>query len=227
MGNFNQGGIEMYLKVVIDRTGNTHMIKPGPELDVICPFCKSVNTYILAQDTTLFCNNCGKRLVTQVDDCEPEIEEEYSDEQISDFIRILKEGGSFYDRTDAITSLGRISRNNKKIGIIFNLLHKISISEPDLEVRGYAREALDKLGLKPVIAKPVTKPEIVVNEEKKLQNADLSPFKTYKIEDLPQETKKQISLLNENKTGTSVAPGSNGKNTYSMEDELLSLLNDI
>ncbi len=226
----------MYLKVVIDRTGNTHMIKPRPEVDVVCPFCKAVNTYILAQDSNLFCNCCGKRLVTQIDDGISDIEEEYSDEQISDFIRILKEGGSFYDRTDAITSLGRISRNNKRIGIIFNLLHKISISEPDLEVRGYAREALDKLGLKPVIARPaeVSKPQIstVANEEKKLKNADLSPFKTYKIEDLPEETKQQITLLKENKINgkSSVAPVSNGKNTkntYSMEDELLSLLNDI
>ena len=125
MEKFIEGGIEMYLKVVIDRMGNTHMIKPRPEMDVVCPFCKAVNTYILAQDSTLFCNYCGKRLVTQVNDGNPDIEEEYSDEQISDFIRILKEGGSFYDRTDAITSLGKISRNNKRIGIIFNLLHKI------------------------------------------------------------------------------------------------------
>ncbi|MEQ8221742.1 MAG: hypothetical protein ABRQ37_05530 [Candidatus Eremiobacterota bacterium] len=222
----------MYLKVVIDRTGNTHMTKPVPEMDVVCPFCKAVNTYILAQDSALFCNYCGKRLVTQVNDGNSEMEEEYSDEQISDFIRILKEGGSFYDRTDAITSLGKISRNNKRIGIIFNLLHKISISEPDPEVRGYAREALDKLGLKPVIARPVNKPDISthVNEEKTLKNAELSPFKTYKIEDLPEKTKQEILLLNENKTGPSVAPGNNGKstkNTYSMEDELLSLLNDI
>ncbi|MEQ8168776.1 MAG: hypothetical protein ABRQ38_07740 [Candidatus Eremiobacterota bacterium] len=224
----------MYLKVVIDRTGNTHMIKPEQELDFVCPFCKTVNTYILAHDSNLFCNYCGKRLVTQVNDGNSEREEEYSNEQISDFIRILKEGGSFYDRTDAITSLGKISRNNKRIGIIFNLLHKISISEPDPEVRGYAMEALDKLGLKPVIARPVTETEALshVNEEKVAKKAELSPFKTYKIEDLPDETRQQILLLNENKTNgkSSIAPGGNGKNTrntYSMEDELLSLLNDI
>lgn len=224
----------MYLKVVIDRTGNTQMVSPRSELDVVCPFCKTVNAYILAQDSNLFCNYCGKSLVTQVHNgnC-TRVAEEYSDEQISDFIRILKEGGSIYDRTDAITSLGRISRNNKRIGIIFNLLHKISISEPDFEVRGYARESLDKLGLKPVISRPGETIEVlnksVKNEEKRLKDTDVSPFKTYKIEELPEETKEKILLLNENKTSakSSIAPGSNGKNTYSMEDELLSLLNDI
>jgi hypothetical protein len=217
----------MYLKIVIDRTGNTQMVSPESELDVICPFCKTVNTYILSQDSNLFCNYCGKSIVTQVHNGNDAriVTEKYSDEQISDFIRILKEGGSFCDRTDAITSLGRISRNDKRIGIIFNLLHKISMSEPDFEVRGYASEALEKLGLKPVISSKSVK-----QEEKKTEERELSPFKTYKIEELPDETKRMISLLNENKTNgkSSVAPGSNGKNSRSsMEDDLLSLLNDI
>jgi transcription elongation factor Elf1 len=230
------------LKIVIDRVGNTRMVSPRPEMDFNCPFCKAINTYVFSQDAKLFCNNCGKLLVTRVDTGSESIEE-YSDEQISDFIRILKEGGSIYDRTDAITSLGKVSRNNKRIGIIINLLQNISISEPEYEVREYAKESLGKLRGIPVVSevasveKAVTKEKVVINEKNvintdKLKEVDKSPFKTYNIEELPAETKQKLLMLNENKTNGKTSNGKtsngNSKNSkFSMEDDLLSLLSDI
>jgi len=137
----------MYLKVVVDNSGNTDIVIPLPEFTMNCPYCRTVHTYISGYHTDFFCDFCGKMLVTKIKNISnvKNLSEEYSDEEITEFMRICREGGSLCERNDAVVSLGKVNKKHNKIGVIFALLYKMNKTDPDNQIREYAREAMENL----------------------------------------------------------------------------------
>ncbi len=248
----------MYLKILIDTSGNTEYRRPDGDFNIFCPFCGNKNIYIFNSDANLFCNSCGKQLVTKIEDIEG-----YAEEEIDEFIRLLKFGSSVYERIDAVIELGKVSRNNKRYGLIIEILSKISTADPEPDVREHAMESMKKLmGLiktqdkkektmaEPLIKeKPKKEKKMNIGEEllslldgdkdKKLfprnphkniqktfeeeEKNMKSPYKTLKLPGHVIQEVLPSSLKKEYKTKKDAGK----KTALNMEDELLSLLDDL
>lgn len=225
----------MYLKIVTDSSGNTQLISPLDKFDFKCPFCKNKNTFIFEQDLILYCNSCGRQLVTRIQDKE---DESFKEDELTEYIRVLKEGGPLYDRIDAVAALGRIPRNHNRIGIIYNILYKISASDPDEFVREGAKESLTKLrGMSTATREVPVKSEVVIQStspsNKRVQEEPMeeTSYRTFKPPEviIEEEEVEEYSSKRTEKKKTQIPEEKPlpKKSKFSMEDELLSLLDDI
>ncbi len=178
------------------------------------------------------------------------------------FIRLLKFGSSVYERIDAVIELGKVSRDNKRYGLIVDILSKISTADPEPDVREHAMESMKRLmGLiKTQDKKEKTMTEPLAEEkpkkEKKMDigeellsllngDGDKKPFPSNHHKNIQKTIKEEKNIISPYKTLKlpghviqEVLPSSlkkeyktkkdAGKKTaLNMEDELLSLLEDL
>ena len=256
-----------YLKILVDRSGNTETRRAEGDFNIYCPFCSNKNIYLFTSDANLFCSSCGKQLVTKIENIDG-----YAEEEIEEFIRVLKFGAPLYERTDAVIELGEISRDNKRYNVVVELLSKLSTSDPDPGVREHAMDSLKKLiltqpgpspepspspGSPPVrevqpeppkvhfedelmslldekeAKKTPQKPGVPASAPIKKEKEKLMGSTARKTEDItsPYKTLKLRRPINDNGLPAvlqkQVEKAPKKKSTFNMEDDLLSLLDDV
>jgi len=142
----------MYIEILLDCDGSTTVRKPQGDLDISCPFCRKKCLFSYHSDENLFCRSCGKLLVKRL-----ESSEAYTEEEIENYLKVLKFGGGVLERREAALNLGKYSGTSQNKIQIATLLSKIANLDPDHGVRHSAKKGLKEMAerVNSQIIKPV------------------------------------------------------------------------